>query len=338
MATVYFLGIHDPADSSRDFGFVKVGVTDGDVLARLGQLQTGNPYVLRQLHSIQTSCAHEVEHFIHRARAHDMKYREWLRCSSDGVSGLINDATQLARRFEERAAKERVLMLCPSNGKERRPDQAEIQLHRHVRALFKELVPAKLRRLTAQYRLMEATQRTCGIEGIVRVALIPATIRFSADVAITRFPQQAARCRSDILGGTFRWRKVAQPSHFVADYVAARKAGISAKAAADAVLDANIDVKAWTQRTAELEQLHDCFLRETQSVVRLQADVAEIQTDLTIRLGEYDAVDPICSYKRGSQTRFDVATFCRTYPTEAAQCAVPMPARLRKRVYRTRSY
>jgi hypothetical protein len=340
MSTLYFVGIHDPADPSRDFGFVKVGVTDGDVLARLGQLQTGNPFVLRQVHSIHTPCAFEVEHFLHRTHAHDMKYGEWVRCSSEGLFGLVEEAAQIAHRFEERKAKERALMLRPSNGKERRPDQVEIQLHRAVRGLFKEQVPARLRRKAAKYRLMEATQQTCGIEGIIRVAYVPATIRFSASVAAAKFPQQFAHCSTDMIGGIFRWRKVAQPSHFVTENIAARNAVAAAKASADTVLTttAHAHLERWTQRTAELERLHDCYLEETQKVIRLQADVAEIQTDLTIRLGEYDAVDPICSYKRGPQMRFDLGTFCQTYPTESAQCALPLQARLRKHVFRSRSY
>jgi hypothetical protein len=338
MSTLYFLGIHDPADSSRDFGFVKVGVTDGDVLARLGQLQTGNPFVLRQLHSIQTPCAFEVEHFLHRMHAHDMKYREWVRCSSDGLSSLIEEAAQIAHRFEGRKAKERALTLRPSNGRERRPDQVEIRLQREVRALYKELVPAKLRRKAAKYRLMEATQQTFGVEGIIRVAYVPATIRFSASVAAAKFPQQFAQCRTDMIGGIFRWRNVKQPSHFVTENIAAKNAIASAKASADTVLTTHTHLDGWTQRTAELECLHDCYLEETQKVIRLQADVAEIQTDLTIRLGEYDAIAPICSYKRGPQMRFDLGMFCRTYPTESAQCALPVRARLRKHVFRTRSY
>ncbi len=79
MPNVYFLAMHNPADPMHDFGLVKVGVTDSDVAARIAQLQTGNPYELRCLGIFETSCALEVEHFVHRTHAAEMHNLEWLR-------------------------------------------------------------------------------------------------------------------------------------------------------------------------------------------------------------------------------------------------------------------
>jgi hypothetical protein len=73
-------------------------------------------------------------------------------------------------------------------------------------------------------------------------------------------------------------------------------------------------------------------------VTRLQADVADLQSELTVRLGEDEGILGICSYKRYLRARIDRVRFCQEFPDEAAQCAEQVPAQLRKRVYPTRSY
>jgi hypothetical protein len=229
-------------------------------------------------------------------------------------------------------------MVRVSNGRERRPDREEIQIHRRVRALHKELVPARLNLQLAKHRLMAATGNSFGIEGIVRVKFVPATIRFSPAVAAKKFPEHLGRCQSEVPRGPFRWRKIVKPFHFVAENLAAKDAIALAKIAAHAVLAANGDLQGWTTRTSELEHIHDEFLSTTQTVTRLQAEIAELQTDMTLRLDDYDAVDPICSFRRREVMWFDAAAFCRLYPDEAIQCAEPVATRLRKHVYRTRSY
>lgn len=75
-----------------------------------------------------------------------------------------------------------------------------------------------------------------------------------------------------------------------------------------------------------------------QIVNRLAADLADLRSELTIRMNDYDAVDPVCSFKRVRRLTIDGAAFCGTYPDEAAQCAEPVAAQLRKSVYPTRSY
>ena len=79
MPVVYFFAMHDPAEPERDFGLVKIGITDGEVAHRLATLQTGNPYELRCIDAIETLFAREVEHHLHRTHASRMQHLEWLR-------------------------------------------------------------------------------------------------------------------------------------------------------------------------------------------------------------------------------------------------------------------
>jgi hypothetical protein len=338
MPKVYFLCMQNAADPAYDFELVKIGITEGDVAARVGHLQTGNPHELRCLKAFETSCASQVEHFIHRTHASQMHNREWLRCRRDDVNRLIQEAQTVADRFEERKAREDAIVSHVSSGMTRRPDRDEVRLHREVRELKYELVPARLRLVAAENQLKAATAATNGIEGVVRVKYVAATIRFSPDRAQSLYPMLADRCSVEELTGGFRWRGVPRRSRFVAEHLAAKQAKALAERGAQDVLCANTRLDGWVDRTIEIERLHDEFLQTTQVVSRLEADLADLKTELTIRMSEFDAIESICSFRRVTQRRIDSERFCDAFPNEAVHCAEPVPARLRKMVYRTRSY
>lgn len=338
MSSVYFLSMHNPADSARDFGLVKVGITDGDVADRIAQLQTGNPYELRCIDAFETSCAREVEHFVHRTHAEQMQQLEWLRWPRDGVAQLVAEASEAARRIESRKSKEDGLVSRASNGKERRADSEELNLHRKARVLELELKPANLHLVIATGRLKAATGATHGIPGIVRVTHVEATTRFSAPLAEATFPELFERCRVEKTSGGFRWRHVPKPSDFTLEKQSAAEATALAEASANRILAGNFRLDGWTPRTKEMEKSHDEFLRATQIVNRLGGHLADIESELTVRLGEYDALTRVCSYIRRLGFKFDEAGFRKAYPDEAMQCAEPIAAQLRKHVYPTRSY
>ena len=104
---VYFLVMKTPREPDGAFGLVKIGITSGDVADRVATLQTGNPYDLRCIDSIETAWPGEVEHFMHRAHAPDMQQNEWLRWNPDGLPALviglcIKNATVNAKKGEGR--------------------------------------------------------------------------------------------------------------------------------------------------------------------------------------------------------------------------------------------
>lgn len=338
MSSVYFLIMYDSADPARDFGLVKIGFTDGDVADRIAQLQTGNPYELRCLGEIDTPRALDVEHFVHRTHAAQMHQLEWLRWPRDSIGALIDETAIEARRIEKRKAREDEVVLRPSNDRKRRPTPEEIALHREVQELKRKLVPEKLRLQIAERRLHAATGITQGIPGIVRVTRVEAITRFSVERAEATFPVLAERCRVERIDGRFSWQKTPKNWHFVKENQAAERAADAAKASVKSVLSSNVDLDGWSPRTTEMELLHDEFLRATQLVTRFEAHLAEFQSELTVRLNEDATLIGVCSYARSLERKIDPDLFCNTYPDEAALCAQPIAAQLRKHVYPTRSY
>jgi hypothetical protein len=330
--------MRESPDSEADFGLLKIGITRGDVLHRVASLQTGNPYDLFCVESFETPWPREVEHFMHRTHAADMQQTEWLRCGRNDLRTLVAEAREAARQIEERKSKEQGYTSRPSNGQVRRATLEEFQLHADARKVMKELVPAQLRLTIAENRLKAATGATFGIPGIVRVKHVPATFRFSARLAESQFPELAFNCREDTISGAFRWRKMPQPFHFIADNQAARAEELAAQTAADDVLQRNVSLEGWIDRSRETERWHDDFLQATPAVYNLGAELAVLQTELTVRLGDYDALDGVCSFKRSAVSKLDRAAFRRNFPDESERCARHVGPRLRKYVYTTRSY
>ncbi|HXT70952.1 MAG TPA: GIY-YIG nuclease family protein [Vicinamibacterales bacterium] len=334
---VYFLVMKLGSAPDHDFGLVKVGITAGDPLRRVAKLQTGNPYGLACFDSFSTPWPRQVEHFLHRSHAEEMQQGEWLKCGRDQLPALVLRAKAIARQIDERKSKEQPYLSQESNGQTRRATSDEFDIHVQSRRVLKELLPAKLRLKAADYRLKAATGATFGIRGIVTVKYLPAGIRFSARLAGERFPNLVADCTVSETTGVFRWRNVPLLRQFPECQVAQAEERAAALAV-ERVLQANSQPSGWTERTTEFEESHDLYLRMVRTVHRLTADLEDLRTELILRLGEYEALDPICSFKRVRVPRIDRPRFIKEHPAEAEQCATYVPPRLRKNIYPSRSY
>ena len=91
-------------------------------------------------------------------------------------------------------------------------------------------------------------------------------------------------------------------------------------------------------RSRDLENLHDQFLDTTRAVYNLDAELADLRTELIVSLGDDEALDGVCSYKRSVKEKFDRGKFVRDFPDQAVECAKLVGLQLRKRVYPSRSY
>ena len=87
-----------------------------------------------------------------------------------------------------------------------------------------------------------------------------------------------------------------------------------------------------------MAQWHDTFLTATQEVHCLSLELAELKTELTVALGDLDALEPVCSFKRIWVQKLEQSAFCQKFPAESEQCMEQVAPQLRRHVYPTRSY
>lgn len=331
---VYFLVMKNSGESEDSPDLVKIGITSKDVVERVATLQTGNPYDLRCFDSFDTPWPSAVEHFMHRTHAPDMQRNEWLRWKLGDLPRLVDEAKEAASRIGHRKSKEEDYRKQASNGQTRRAAPEDVRLRADAQQVLKERVPTQLRLELAENRLKAATDATLGISGIVRVTRIPETNRFSAKLARSQCPDLWV----PKISGTFRWRKKPPRCCFSVEYRAARAAKEKAKASATTVLRSRVGLQGWTHRTPAMEQWHDDFLQETRTVHQLDAKLADLQTELTLRLCEYEAIEGVCSFKRSSVRDVDRSAIFENSRGTYDRCLEECAPQIRKHVYTTRSY
>ena len=336
--SVYFLILRDPLDFARDFALVKIGITSGDVTRRISTLQTGNPYDLVLFESLQTRWPREVEHFMHRTHAKDMLKTEWIRCNLESLPELIDEARGALERIERRKDREAALAVTASNGRTRRATLPEFRMHREARDISRRLVPAKLKLQAAEALLHAATDDTSGIEGVVRVWWFQPSQRFDIRLAEAKFPAITTDCQRPAVQGSFRWRRMPKPTDFPDEYEGAISATHLAQVKVASFLSTGTPLQARIARTQEIENWHDDYLQLLPVVKRLEGDLADIRTELAYGLGEFDAMDPVCSFVRRSTAQLDTLKFRTEFPEQFLQCVTPVDAQLRKLIYPNRSY
>ena len=104
------------------------------------------------------------------------------------------------------------------------------------------------------------------------------------------------------------------------------------------MIQSGVGLYAWMDRTPEFERLHDDYLRAIREVHRLDGDLVDLRTEITLLLDDCDALDRVCSFKRRPVAKLDRLLFCNAFPEEFKQCELPADPRLTKHVYPARSY
>src|SRR3989442_1371827 len=205
---VYFLSLVDPSNSSRDFGLVKVGITEKDVERRIEELQTGNPYQILCEASFRSPVARQVERWVHRSNASRVAQLEWLRLVRSEIPELVRAARHEGERLARIAEASARWSRQESNGNQRQPSADERRLHEEARRVLADLCSVKLRLERADKSIALKAGEVLRVPGIVRIWPFTPSKRFNAKIALDRFHDLAAGHTEDEVGGKFRWRDV----------------------------------------------------------------------------------------------------------------------------------
>ena len=76
---------------------------------------------------------------MHRTHADEMQQPEWIRCTDEGLTLLVQEARDIARQIEEQKAREHAVLIQPSNGRTRRATSEERDIHYECRRSVKNL-------------------------------------------------------------------------------------------------------------------------------------------------------------------------------------------------------
>ena len=337
---VYFLSLVDPANPTRDFELVKVGVTKNDVERRIEQLQTGNPYQIRCEASFLTPVARQVEHWVHRTNASRVAQLEWLRVPRQEIQDLVAAARREAERLARIAEAMARWSQCTSNGKSRPASAEENQLHEGIRDVLSRLCPVKLRLRSTTASIALNAGKVLRVPGVLGMRVLSPSGRFSSQVALAKFPDLAAGHTVEAVGGRFRWRQVPtlgalEWSQLRVDVEHLEK---QQRDFDDAILGNPSDLREEGNRTDDLANLHHAYLLLKQQEARLEVDKEDLQAQMIQRMEDFEVIADVCSFPRSARSTLNRRCFCEAHPLEAADCSSERVAYVRRKIYASRSY
>jgi hypothetical protein len=337
---VYFLSLIDPATPDRDFGLVKVGITKNEVESRIEHLQTGNPYQLRCEASFPSPVARQVENWIHRTNAARVAQLEWLRLMRSEIPDLVKAAQEKAGQFADTARAQARWSRSRSNGLERPPSDEERRLHGTLQDVHSLLWPVKLRLRRTEASIALLAGDVCRVPGIVRIHVIPPSAQFSSRLALEKFPHLAAGHAVESVGGKFYWRDVPNIGS-----PAWRDLRLEVECLETQVRELNTVIlnsggrlRDEGERTDKLAQRHEEYLRFSQEETRLKVDEESLKAQMIQKLGAFEAISEICSFRRSPKPILNNQSFREAYPREAAECCNARPVKIQRTIYKCRSY
>jgi hypothetical protein len=340
---VYFLSLVNLADSDHDFRRVKVGYTGGDVERRIAQLQTGNPYQLRCESYFPSPVARQLENWVHRANASQMRHLEWLELTRAEIPALVAAAQEQAIRLAEVAEASARWSRCVSNGEGRPPVGQERDIHgeaQGVRSLLRR-VSLELKRVKAQMALHAGRVRR--VPGVLRVRTVTPHAVFSRQIAHQKFGSGvAAPYLTEEVRGRFQWRNRDKAD----SYSKRLKADVENLETQVHHLNTEILQRPETlendgKRTDEIIDLHQEYLRLTQQEALHSVHVETLKARMIQCMEDFEVITGASSFNRRLKSvlnRENGEAFREDHPDEATQCESAQSPQVHRTIYKCRSY
>lgn len=88
-------------ESSNDDGTIyKIGYTKKDVKKRIGELQTGNPYAIKEVCNYKTKYNQRLEKSLHNFYSHNKVKNEWFKLDISDVVNFVNTCQSIENNLD----------------------------------------------------------------------------------------------------------------------------------------------------------------------------------------------------------------------------------------------
>jgi hypothetical protein len=333
-AHVYFLRLVDDIDG-RLLPYVKVGITDGPVQARINSLQTGSPFRIVEHTHLTSEAAELVERHVHRTHADRRVRGEWLRCDEDDLNTIVQEADAYSLEVGAKAADVREFDLELSTGEVLDATPTALELREQLQPLLSELLLVTKRQELCKHRIHALVGTSGGIDGVVEVSVTNPKPSFKAslfkkersDLYERYLTAQKHKCSFSFLGKpTIR----AYP-----------ELGTELKAAKASVLPVDhtlVEATRIVERSDGIAELHTEYVSLEVQKSTIEGDIRRFELELRHMCGHHAGIDGVCTYTRETITAFDEDAFKQDHPDVYDQFVrVGEPTR-RVSVLKSRSY
>jgi hypothetical protein len=329
---IYFLGMKDPT-GEQDFTHYKIGITDGTVLDRINQLQTGNPFEIFEYESFHSQAAQLIELQLHKRWAQERVRLEWFKLTKDQLAAIIKEARDYEQQIGEKAVRVRQFDQQPSNGQLLPPSESVLELHAQAQVLLAEQVQNKLRLDQLENKLRSLTGLTAGIAGITQVTTTKPAARFQAREFRETYQEIYERFLTvDRLACGFQLEGKPRVTAYPELHEAVKK---SKDSVPELTSDFSLEEIA---RTEDAVQLHQQYLQETEEAARIKSELLLAQLHLRDLCGENEGIEEVCSYRREITQELDKEALQRAHPEKYQSCVREVQSKPRFKIMESRAY
>ena len=313
--------------------YIKIGIVrdEREANARIREHQTGNPREVVSIHEFKAPMVEALETQLHHRFSNRWISGEWFLMDQAFVHEMlipdIKHIIEQQRNALPDFEKKWVLKNQASNGVSRTPtanDQEDFQRLRKAEIVLAE---AKLNRDLADLNLRKAVGKSGGIDGVLRLVNRVVSSKFDRVGFEAKHPDLWQRYQRSVKTGpkgALRFNS----------RVALAKLNPE-KAEAKKLMQSQIPKFTPDQakimhrpRTPDMAVLHEDFIRSLPPLARAEWSLECLKASFASRLGEDEAIEGICSWRREIETKvdFDEKTcraehpdVCRPFLSEPSQ-------------------
>ena len=332
-ATLYVLGLEDPAGGPVP-PYYKLGITTDTVDKRIRQLQTGNPYRIVALHTLEIEGAEIVEQNLHRVYAPHRRILEWFELSDDELAAVLRAAEDLRDDIEALVVEVRGLDQQPSNNVILNATPEAQTLHQEAVALEGAKTQNSLKVAVLRSRLAALTGAGRGIVGITVVLVTSPTSGFSR-MALKADDEDLYRQYLTIPEFKHSLKVLGKPTPRDFPQLNAEKTQAAAAVPAVAAEEVTPDR---TDRTVDVVQLHSEYIDLVSMGGDIDRDLMMVKMRLKTLCGQARGIDGVCEYVREDRMTFDEDSFMADHPGLYEQFTIQRQPQRRLAVKRSRDY
>lgn len=125
--------------AAGDTNRIKIGRTKNAITDRIGQLQTGNPFVINERDQISTAYASKVEGYLHALLATSRSESgEWFEVSPTALDDALTKARAYALHLEQTQSDIESLVQSPVEEREEPATDRDQHIHQELLELYAE--------------------------------------------------------------------------------------------------------------------------------------------------------------------------------------------------------
>ena len=330
---LYILGLQDIGGGDAP-SYYKIGVTSDSVAKRISSLQTGNPYTIIPIFSIEVDGAQIIERNLHGIFAPNRRILEWFNLSENELEQVKQKASELKEEISELIATVRELDQTYSSDILIEASPHALTLHKRVIELESEITKNALIMGILRAEMQSLTGKSKGITGISRVLITnpkPSFKRselrkFNPEIYAEYTTLPKFKNRLKIIGKP-------TPTSFPVLY-AAKNEAVNALP----VIETDEVTENRQQRIPEMVSLHDQYIEFVSNDAELSMDLISTQLKIKVACGEARGIKGICEYIREDRMTFDEARFELEQPDLYEEFTIQSEPQRRFQLMKTKGY